>query len=558
MTRPKPSLSAVARQALEQIVGARWVTTDPALLTAHAWNTGVGKVPGSEKVGPVWPLAAVLPATTEEVAAIVKCCLRHGLNFRPHSTGYGSMSNVKDPHSIVLDLRRMTTLEIDPAHRMAIVGPYVTAGMLQAVALKHGLTCHIVGAGPAHSPLASATSLIGVGITSQGTSMNQRNLLAWEWVTPQGEIVRGGAAGAGAGWFTGEGPGPGVRGMVRGFVGGSGGLGVFTKMGYKLYPVPVQGPLADTGRLPQLGLPIPGNAGFFQAVWPDWERHREATFALIDEHLCFAMLRMPADHIGWTVTGTNADYVRQLREGTLSDVARAEHDKSWTLLTFSSSAAEHAWRSGAVRDIVERTGGRLLPLRQDDAEVLYRNLFTSQYVPRVLRPSGGITTSFGVLDSFHFMPRVIEAGEECLGGDNRPGGPLVEGSREENWAWPHEGRYMWSENIVDFDPASETARVAAARALLSHYRICWQQPVGTLPLGLGPLMEVQGERISAPQHLIRAVKHHLDPVDASRSPDFIPFQMPALLQKVLPPLRPVLFSKPVLGLAARGIAKAGM
>lgn len=556
--KQKNALTAKARQDLESILGQRWITTDPALLSAHAWNTGVGKVPGNDKFGPVWPLAAVLPGSTEEVAAVVRCCLRHKINFRPHSTGYGSMSNVKDPNSLVIDLRRLTTLEIDVENRMAIVGPYVTAGMLQAEALKHGLTCHIVGAGPAHSPLASATSLIGVGITSQGTSMNQRNLLAWEWVSPQGEIVRSGSAGAACGWFTGEGPGPGVRGMLRGFVGASGGLGVFTKMGYKLYPVPFRGPLADTGQVPQLGLEVPENAGFFHAVWPDWDRHRQAAFQLLDENLCFAMLRMPPDHIGWTVTGTNADFVEQTRQGTLSPVARQENDKSWTLLTLSSSPAEHAWRTGVVRDIVTRTGGRLLALGRQDTEVLYRNLVTSQYVPRVLRPSGGITTSFGVLDSFHFMPRVIEAGEECLAGENRPGGALVEGGREENWAWPHEGRYLWSENIVNFDPASQPARVAAAKALLSHFTISFKHPVGTVPLALGPMMDLQGERIGAPQHLIRAVKHRLDPTDACRSPDYIPVTMPPLLQKLLPPLRPVILSRFTLELAARAVAKAGL
>jgi len=303
----KMSLPAAVRSELERIVGARHVSTDQAMLSGHSWNTGVGKVPGAKKFADIWPIAVILPGSTEEVAAIVKCCLRHKLHFKAHSTGYGSMGNACSPETVVIDLRRMNTLEIDAKNRMAIIGPYATAGALQAEALKHGLTCHIVGAGPAHSPLASATSLLGVGVTSQGTSMNARNLLSWEWVTPQGDIVRGGTAGSGCGWFAGEGPGPGVRGMIRGFCGVTGGLGVFTKIGYKLYPVPVTGPQEPTGSLPQLGLRIPENAGFLHAVWPDWQSHRAASFELIDENVCFAMLRMPPDHIGWTVTRSNAD-----------------------------------------------------------------------------------------------------------------------------------------------------------------------------------------------------------------------------------------------------------
>jgi glycolate oxidase len=557
----KMELPEAARRDFESIVGARFYSHDPAMLSAHVWCTGVGKIPGDEKYARTWPAAVVLPGSTEEVAAVVKCCLRHGLSYRAHSTGYGSMSHVMSKNSIVIDLRRMNGLKIDPANRMAVIGPYVTAGMLQAEALKHGLTCHIVGAGPAHSPLASATSLIGVGITSQGTSMNSRNLLAWEWVTPQGEIIRGGSSAVNEDdWFAGEGPGPGVRGLLRGFFGAGGGLGVFTKIGYKLYPVPVQGPLPTTGRLPQLGLPIPENSGFFQAVWPDWESHRQAAFELVDENLCFAMLRMPPDHIGWTVTGTNAEFVRRTREGTLPVSARPENDKNWTLLTLSRSAAEQAWRAGVVRDIVERTGGRLLELERDEAEVLCRNLVTSHYVPRVMRPSGGITTSFGILDSMHFLPRAMEAGEECLGGQNRPGGALIQGGREEHWSWPHEGRYLWSENIIDFDPASKKAREAAARALLGHFAISFKvdKPIGVIGLNVGPIMELQGKRIGGPQYYIRQLKHEFDPTNASQSPDFIPFNMPWLLQKALPILRPVILSGPVIALAAKGIASKGL
>jgi glycolate oxidase len=558
MMSKRMTLPADVRREFEQIVGARFISDSPAMLSAYAWNTGVGKIPGDKKFAKVWPIAAVLPSTVEEVAAIVKCCLKHGLGYKAHSTGYGSMSHVPTPTTIAIDLRRMNGLEIDVKNRMAIIGPYVTAGMLQAEALKHGLTCHIVGAGPAHSPLASATSLIGVGITSQGTSANMRNLLSWEWVTPQGEIVRGGSAGSGCGWFSGEGPGPGVRGMIRGFFGAGGALGVFTRIGYKLYPLPVEKPLQDTGALPQIGMALPENFGFYQAVWPDWESQRKASFELVDANICFAMLRMPPDHIGWTVTGTNAEYVALAQRGELPEVAQPASDKNWTLLTVSRSSAEHRWRDSVLREIVQRTGGRFIDMSQAHTEVLLRNLLTSQYVPRVMRPSGGITTSFGVLDSFHFLPRAMEAGEQSLRGENRPNGRLVEGGREEQWVWPHEGRYFWAENIINFNPAEKPARVAAARALLEHFAVSWKEPVGMLALGVGPIMDLQGDKIGAPQNYIRQVKKHLDPTDVSKSKDFVIVNMPKLLETALPKLKPVLTSSPVLGLMARAIASEGM
>lgn len=551
-------LPAAVRDDLARIVGARHVSSDAAMLSSHAWNSGVGKVPGDQKFADIWPIASVLPGSTEEVAAVIKCCIRHGLKYKAHSTGYGSMSHVPTPNSLVIDLRRMDSLEIDPKNRMAIIGPYVTAGRLQAEAFKRGLTCHIVGAGPAHSPLASATSLIGVGITSQGTSMNVRNLLSWEWVTPQGEIVRGGSAGSDCGWFSGEGPGPGVRGMIRGFFGAGGALGVFTRIGYKLYPIPIKGPVVNTGAAPQIGMAIPPNYGFFHAVWPDWERQREASFELTDAGVCFAMLRMPPDHIGWTVTATNAEYVEQSKSGRLPEVARQENEKNWTLLTISRSPAEHAWRTGVVQDVVRRTAGRMLDLAPEHAQVLFRNLLTSQYVPRVLRPSSGITTSFGVLDSFNFLPHAIKTAEEALRGENRSGGKLIEGGREEHWIWPHEGRYFWAENIIDFDPADKVARIAAVRSLLDHFAISFREPVGILALGVGPIMDLQGDSIGAPQDYIRQVKNYLDPGDVSQSKDFIIVRMPRLLKFLLPLLRPVILSPFVLALLSRVVAKKGM
>jgi len=551
-------LSPGIKKEFEEILGGRHITDDPAKMSGYAWCTGVGKVPGEKKFAEIWPIAVVLPATTEEVAAVVKCCLRHGLDYKAHSTGYGSMSNVVTPKSVAIDLRRMNSLKIIPEDRMAIIGPYVTAGSLQAEALKHGMTCHIVGAGPAHSPLASATALIGVGITSQGTSANMRNLLSWEWVSPSGDIVRGGSAGSDCGWFSGEGPGPGARGMIRGFLGTGGALGVFTKIGYKLYPVPITGLGPVTGALPQLGNSLPENWDFFHAVWPDWESHTRASFELLEDDLCFAMLRMPTDHIGWTVTASNAEFVGKTRSGALPPVATQENDKSWTMITTAASAAEHNWRNSVVKDIIGRTGGKIIDLAPEERDVLFRNLFTSHHVPRVMRPSGGITTSFGVLDSFHFMPRAMDAAERVLGNHNKPGGKLVEGARDEHWAWPHESRYLWAENIINFNPADRQSREIAAQVLLQHFAEYWQDPVGVLAMGVGPVMDLQGDKIGEPQRYIRQVKHFFDPGNHSRSNEYVTPSLPKPVAKALPHLRWLLLSRPVRKLMAKVVAKKGL
>jgi glycolate oxidase len=397
-----------------------------------------------------------------------------------------------------------------------------------------------------------------VGTTSNSTSANMRNLLAWEWVTPTGEIVRGGSAGSGAGWFCGEGPGPGTRGLIRGLFGAGGGLGVFTKIGYKLYPVAEKGQFEHTGRLPQIGTRIPEFSDIFQAVWPSWEQQRDASFELLQDDLTMALLRMPPDNIGWTLTGTNAEYVERAQAGTLPPVARLENEKNWTIVTTSRSAAEHAWRTACVKDIVQRTGGQFLDMAQEHREVLYHAMVTSQYVPRVLRPATGITTSFGVLDSFHFLPRCIDLAQQSLNGENQPGGRLTEGCRDQQWIWPHEGRYMWAENIIQFDPTDEQSREAGVRGQVSHYGKVWNEPCGMAAFLLGPLADLVGDRVGKAPVYGRRTKNYFDPADNSRSMEYVVPYMPPFVEKHLPKLRPVLSSRPSVRMLAKIVAKKGM
>lgn len=547
------------RDELARIVGDRYVSIDPATLAGYSWKTGLGSVPpGMDKFESVWAVAVVLPATVEEVAEIVRFCNRQGLHFKAHSTGYGSTGNVGVPDAVAIDLRRMDTLEIDDENRMAVIGPYTTAGRLQAEAFKRGLTCHIVGAGPAHSPLASATSVFGIGVTSHFTSMNARNLLSWEWVSPKGDIVRGGSRGSELGWFSGDGPGPGLRGMIRGMNGAMGALGVFTKIGYKLYPVPFKGLAVNTGQHPQIGMAIPQHCRFYHVVWDAVEDQQRATFEILQADVVMAMLRMPPDHIGWTVTASNAEYVEKLQDGTLPEVARVENRFSWSLATGSRSAEEAAWRDRVLHDIVQRTGGRFLDLRVEDEEVLYRNLMTSHYIPRVFRPTGGISTTFGIVDSFQHLSKAISDAEEVIAHDSfAEDGKLVRGSPEEHWIWSHEGKYMWAENILAFDNEDVASREAAMKAFLTHVGVYLKKPAGTLPFGIGPIMDLMGGAIGRPQDLIRSIKAKLDPEGLSHSAAFPDAKVPRLMLTAMNLGRPFVFSRLGRKLLSRKLTKGG-
>jgi len=218
-------------KALEDILGPAYVSADPVILETYANPVKHGL--------PVPPRfeAITLPDSTEEVQAIVKLCNKNKVQYKASSTGW-LYSDPGGPNCIKIDLRRMNRiLEINEKSMYAVVEPYVVGGQLQAECMKRGLNCNLTGAGANCSALPLAAH-VNLGHLSQSGSYGERNQLALEWVTAEGEIVRLGSLGTNDAWFCGDGPGPSLRGIVRGNTTPLGGLGVYTKAAQKLFHWP--------------------------------------------------------------------------------------------------------------------------------------------------------------------------------------------------------------------------------------------------------------------------------------------------------------------------------
>lgn len=510
------SLTSNALQDLQAAVGKRHVSVDPGIIAGNAWNIGVGR---SHKQPPLplpgmTPLAVVLPGTTEEVAAVVKACNRHGLNFRAFSMGWGAFGAPTRPNTISIDLRRMNQCEVDAPNMAARIGPYVTASQLMAEAMKHGLTCHVVGAGPTHSPLASATSGWGVGVAGASTGHNARNLLSLEWVTPKGDIVRIGSAGSDLGWFVGDGPGPGFRGMIRGFLGTIGGLGVFTRIGFRLHPWhgPKQMPI--TGSHPQYGMAIGDNrVRFFHGVWPTWDGVQAAAFEFNASGVATVMLRVPPESIGWALTANNNEYYQKLLCADLPALARQDYGCSWSIVTTAYSDAQDAYKEKVVRHIIERTGGRLLEVAPEHAEIMTRSLVTCSIVPRVLRPTSYIGSSFGVFESFRNMTRAIEATKETYSQHDIAKKHFHTVGTEQNWAWPTERRHMWTEHAFAIE---DDAAAQMYESVLHQEHLIETRRIGVSGFGLGPLVDFIGPRLGPNVNTyMRRIKTLFDPRNLS-------------------------------------------
>lgn len=225
-----------AYQALEEIVGPEYITQEPVILDTY--NQVWGNKFFFDEKHSVRPSAVLLPATTEEIQAIVKVCNQYQILFKAFSSGFEYLSlSLLHGKGILLDLRRMNRiLEIDAKNMRAVVEPYVSVYRLQLEAAKVGLYTGRIGVGYSAGVIAAECCHHGCQHTMVFTSGYGRNVLGVEWVLPTGEILRMGTGEYGEDLFSADGPGFSLRGILRGRTGANGGHGIITKASVKLYP----------------------------------------------------------------------------------------------------------------------------------------------------------------------------------------------------------------------------------------------------------------------------------------------------------------------------------
>jgi len=346
-------------KSLQDIVGEKWVATDPCVLDSYSFYMnpeGLNKEGGRFSPRPV---AVVLPDNTEEVQEIVRSCNSNDLMVKPFSTGFCVMGAPSRDRVITIDLKRMNKIiEIDVKNQIAVVEPYVRAIDLQTRLFEHGLNCHVISAGGHHSVLASATSAWGTGINGPFMGYSARNLLGAEWVLPTGEVVTVGSAGEGAGWFSPDGPGPAVRGIMRGFQGAFGGLGVFTKCALKLYRWDGPDKLEVEGSSPDYALTeFPPRVSLNLLSFPSKEALREAGYKLGEAEIEYANFRTPMFFAATGGTKNNEELVQVLDTGVFQKMAK--HTLVNAVMAYSDD--EFNWKMKVLKQIARETGGMLLP-----------------------------------------------------------------------------------------------------------------------------------------------------------------------------------------------------
>jgi hypothetical protein len=253
------AISKEIYKVLESIVGSKYISDDPVICEAYRCGPGGYESGlGYERVMTTIPGCVIMPRTTEEVQRIVKLCYRKNIPYVPYSTGfYGPRSHPHVEDALLIDLKRMNDFYIDEKHYYVEVGPGMIYSPIQEEAMKHGAYVVIGGGGAQTSAVAN---LIGDGWSpsSHRIGLPQRRILGTELVLPDGELLKLGSLATTDDPFWGECPGPDLRGLLRGFTGLRGCLGIVTRMAIKTLPFQPER-LIPKGISPNTVLSLPEN-----------------------------------------------------------------------------------------------------------------------------------------------------------------------------------------------------------------------------------------------------------------------------------------------------------
>jgi glycolate oxidase len=351
-------------RALEDIVGPDYITQEPVIMESYNQVWGNKLAFGDKRHNP--PAAVLLPANVEEIQAIVRYCNKAGILFKPSARAFEYVATkLSSERGILLELKRMNRiLEIDEKNAHAVVEPFVTMYQLLDTAGRVGYYVGKPGVGYTASVISLACCHQEMTISQIYTSGYGRNVLGCEWVLPTGEILRLGTAGREGGWFSGDGPGFSLRGILRGRAGANGGHGVITKCSVKLYPWYADPPSNyEMKRQPGEALSagqtdkIPDNYRVNVLTFPTTEQMMKASTEIGQAEL--ACIVAPA----YLATGFNEEGNDEQWAKMKEEVARdpTKIARSVPVFVNGHSARELEYRERAVMAVMEKWGGYLDP-----------------------------------------------------------------------------------------------------------------------------------------------------------------------------------------------------
>jgi glycolate oxidase len=495
-------------KALEDVVGPENISEAQVILGSYA-----------QRARPRFE-AVTLPKTTEEVQAIVRLCNRFKVQFKASSTGWGAYGDAGGPGVVKLDLRRMNRiLEINEKNMYAVVEPYVIFAQLQAELMKRGLNCNITGAGSNCSALPLAAHQ-GIGHLSVSGSYGERNQLALEWVTPDGEIVRLGSLGSLGQWWCGDGPGPSLRGIIRGNVMPLGGLGVFTRAAQKVYHWPGPATFPIEGVSPRYSpSQIPPGFMIRYISFPSSEKLFQAAQKVGEAEIGFILMGFNAAMMSANIaTNNNEDlvYMKQFTDSV--------QGPGFLIIMSGNSPSDTEYKKKALQQIMDEYDGKSLKAVEDPKNgggFMWRFIRVTSSIRETCRASGVFAGEVGGTDVFHLMHQYILRSSPLKQRLIDEGRLLADGTDPFVQSVEH-GHAGHAELLIRFNKKDPEAMKAPAEVATFANKIAVEAHFGVPGHAWGDAAHDQYGPHTSNYHLwLRKIKKTFDPNAASESTNYI-------------------------------------
>jgi alkyldihydroxyacetonephosphate synthase len=228
------ALSEAQRRALAEVVGARFVLDDHRTRVEHAGGKSYPDLLRRRHGDAVAaPDAVVLPASHDEVAALLQACVRHEIAVVPFGGGTSVVGGVEPERGdftalISLDLSRMDQLlHLDEESRIATFQPGLRGPHAEALLRERGYTLGHFPQSYAYATLGGYVATRSAGQASTGYGRIDDLVVGARCATPSGELRAGHGAGSAAG--------PDLLAMITG---SEGVLGVVTEVALRVTRAP--------------------------------------------------------------------------------------------------------------------------------------------------------------------------------------------------------------------------------------------------------------------------------------------------------------------------------
>ena len=442
------AVSKEAYRVLESIVGAEYISTDPVVCEGYRAGPGGYECGlGYERVMTKVPGCVIMPRTTEEVQRIVKVCNRYRVPYVPYSTGwYGPRSHPHVADELLIDMKRMTDFEIDERHLYAVVGPGIIYSEFQQEAMNRGMYIVIGGGGAQVSAIAN---MLGDGWSplSYRVGLPHRRILGTELILPDGELVRLGSLALQGDPFWGEGLGPDLRGLLRGFTGLRGCLGIVTKMAIKLLPFQPER-LEPTGISPDTTLQLPTNrVKWINFTMPSKDSMKRAMYEMAKAEIGGGVTKVPRFWRAIAKARSKEEFW-ELWSKENEETISGFHLLRVLLIGFASEE-QLEYEERVLTDIITELGGEARRTRPSD-ESWFKN---ADSAGMWLMCGGYVSVDYVIETLEHAIPQ----GENYAKLKRKFTPPLMPDYGDPGWFQSFElGHQGYSEFLVYWDPDENT------------------------------------------------------------------------------------------------------